>query len=124
MPASAATSPEGSQWAWTRSASRDARRAARTKPGQEERQREHEPRPAAEVADDPVPVGDPEVAEVRRRDDLDVDPGRPNVLDRVPHEVTGDVVRMPRIRGRQHDDLQESLRPKTIGAASTSVANA
>ena len=83
-----------------------ARGAARCahEPGQEERQREHEPRPAAEVADDPVPVGDPEVAEVRRRDDLDVDPGRPNVLDRVSHEVTGDVVRVSRIRRRQHDD--------------------
>ena len=99
-----------------------ARCAARRahEPGQEERQREHEPRPAAEVADDPVPVGDPKVAEVSGRDDLDVDPGARtcstgpqkcrHVADRgcVTDEAPGHVILVARIRGGHHDDLHSA----------------
>ena len=68
-----ATSPAGSQWAWTRSASRAARRADARERGEHRRQQQPEPGPAAEVADDAVAVRDPEVAERERRDDLDLD---------------------------------------------------
>ena len=40
----------------------------------EERQQQDAPRRCPEVLDDPVAVGDPEVAEVGRRDDVDLDP--------------------------------------------------
>jgi hypothetical protein len=121
FPVSRATSPAGSQCAWTRSASPAG--GAR-EGGEEERQREREPRPAAQVADHTVPVGDPEVAETGRRDDLDLHSRRTRVLDRVADEVPRHVVRVPRIRRGQYDHLQRSLRAKTIGAASARVAKA
>ena len=73
---------------------------------------------------DPVAVGDPEVAERRRRDDLDVHALRPHRLDGVADEQTGDVVLVARVRRRQDDDLHGGRRAKTIGAASASIANA
>jgi hypothetical protein len=39
---------------------------------QQRRQQEREPWTSAQVGDDAVPVGDPEVAELRRLDDLDL----------------------------------------------------
>jgi hypothetical protein len=90
-----------------------------------ERQREGQIRPAAEVAGDPGAVGDPVVAEPRRRDDVDLEAPLPEPLDLGDEEATGDVARVPRVRGRQDDDLQaRSLRPKTIGVASASNARA
>ena len=91
---------------------------------EERRQQQREPRPPAQVAGDPVPVGDPEVPERRRRDDLDLDALRPHRLDRVADEEAGHVPLVARVRGRQDDDLHVSRRANTIGAASASSANA
>lgn len=90
---------------------------------EEERQEESEQRPASQVPGDAMPEGDAEMPKGGRRDDLDQDPFGAHGLDRIPNEESRDVVRMPRIGRRQDDDLQRSLRAKTIGAASTSVAN-
>ena len=54
-----------------------------------------QPRPRAQVADDPVAVRDAEVPERRRRDDLDLDAARAHVLDRVGDEASR---RRPRAR--------------------------
>ena len=135
LPVSQATRPEGSQWAWTRSASRERAPGGAGEREEEERQSEREPRAAAEVAGDAVPVGDAVVAEPRRRDDDDVDAGGAGVLDRVLDEVAGDVRVVARVRRRQDGDLHSvtfnrrrhegsSRRPNTIGAASAIVANA
>ena len=80
----------------------------------------------AQVAQHAGAVRDPEVAEVRRRDHLHVDPRRPHALDRVGHEPPRRVVRVARIRRRQDDDLQSgaSRRPKTTGSASASIVSA
>ena len=91
---------------------------------EEGRQEQREPRPPAQVADDPVPVRDPEVPERRRRDDLDLHSLRPHRLDRVTDEEPRHVPLVPRVRGRQDDDLHWRRRANTIGAASASIANA
>ena len=91
---------------------------------EERRQQQREPRPPAQVPGDPVAVRDPEVAERRGRDDLDLDALRPHRLDGVADEEAGHVPLVPRVRGRQDDDLHWSRREKTIGAASASSANA
>ena len=94
---------------------------------QEEREKERQPRPPADVAGDPVPVREPEVPERRGRDDLDVDAGLAQVLDGVAHEDARDVVRRPRIRRRQDEDAHQApaggaRRPKTTGTATASTA--
>ena len=73
---------------------------------------------------DPVPVGDAEVAERRGRDDLDLHSLGTHRLDRVTDEEPSHVPLVPRVRGRQDDDLHWRRRAKTIGAASASIANA
>ena len=92
---------------------------------QEQRYCERLPWSSPQVAEDPVPVRDPEVCERRGRDDVDLDSGRPQMLDRVPHEHAGDVVRRARIRGRQDQDPHTrrcSNGPKTAGIATVSTA--
>ena len=91
---------------------------------QERRQQQRQPRPPAQVPGDPVAVRDPEVAERRRRDDLDLDALRAHRLDGVADEEAGHVPLVTRVRGRQDDDLHWSRRENTIGAASASSANA
>ena len=119
LPVASATAPEGSQCACTRSASRDARRAARANEAEHRRHERQLPRRALQVAQHARAVGDPEVAEGRRRDDLDLDPAPAQLLDRVGDEVPGRVALVARVRGRQHDDLHR--REKTAGVASTSI---
>ena len=58
-------------------------------------------RRATEVADDAGAVGDAEVTERRRRDDVDLDSEHAEVLDRVPQESTGCVALVARKRGGQ-----------------------
>ena len=87
------------------------------------RQEQTEPGPLAQIAGDPVPVRDAEVPERRRRDDLDLHTLRSHRLDRVANEEPGNVPLVPRVRGRQEDDLHRR-REKTIGAASASIAKA
>jgi hypothetical protein len=92
--------------------------------GQHRRHERHEPRPRLQIADDPVAVGDAEVAEVLRRDDLDLDAAA-QALDGVGDEASGRVARVPRIRRRQDADLQRRRgRAYTSGRASTRAANA
>ena len=124
LPVASAARPEGSQCAWTRSASRAARRAGTREDDEKSRQEQREPRPPAQIPGDPVPVGDAEVAERRRRDDLDLHSLGPHGLDRVTDEEPSHVPLVPRVRGRQDDDLHWRRRAKTIGAASASIANA
>ena len=71
---------------------------------QEEWNREHEPRATLDVSEYPVPVRQPVVAKRRRRDDLDLEPGRANVLDRVANEDARDVVGPARVGRREDDD--------------------
>ena len=105
---------------------RAARRPARSarEREEEERQRERLPRRGAEVVDDAVPVGDPVVAEARRRDDAHLGPGGPQRLHAVAHERPGDVVRVARVRRRQDTDLHvpSRRRANTAGAAIASRA--
>ena len=91
---------------------------------QKRRQEQHEPGSTTQVSGDPVPVGDAEVPERRRRDDLDLHSLRTHGLDRVTDEEARHVPLVPRVRGRQDDDLHWRRRAKTIGAASASIANA
>ena len=96
-----------------------------TAEGREEQwEREHEPALPPEVADDAVPVRDPEVRERGRRDDVDLDPGVPQMLDRVANEHTGDVPRRAWIRGRENENLhgRTVARPNTTGSATASTA--
>ena len=90
-----------------------------------QRQQNDSPRLGAEVVGDPVAVRDPEVAEGRRRDDNDLEPGRAEVLDCVLDEESGDVTRVTRVGGRQNADPHAGMsrRPNTAGAAITSIAN-
>ncbi len=78
---------------------------------EERRQREREPRPRPEVLDDPVAERDPEVPEVRRRDDVDLDARGSEPLDRVRDEHARDVARRARIRRRQDADAHPRILP-------------
>ena len=91
--------------------------------GEEERQEQHLPRTPPEVPDDPVPVREPEVPERGGRDDVDVEAGRPQVLDRIANERSRDVVRPARVRRREDDDLHSRRARATTGSAAASVAN-
>src|SRR5262249_18089440 len=57
---------------------------------EEERQKEDEPGPLAQIPDDSVSVREPEVAERGGRDDRDLHAGAAEVLDAVPDERAGD----------------------------------
>ena len=114
---------DGSQWAWTRSASRAARRAAIEYEARNAGTQERLPRASPEVPDDAVPVREPEVPKRGGRDDLDVDAGAPQLLHRLAHEHSSDVVRPARVRRRENDDLHSRRRRATMGSAAASVAN-
>ena len=120
----ARATPEASQCACTRSASRAARRAARAYDARKAGTSSAFHGARAEVADDAVPVREPEVPERRGRDDLDVDPGRPQVLDGIADEGPGDVVRH---RGydvvRTTTFIRAARRADDHGSAAASVAN-
>jgi len=69
------------------------RPAGSSRVGGKEGGKKRRPRRApAQVADDAVTVGEAEVGERRRRDDLHLHPGRLHVLDRIPDEDAGDIV--------------------------------
>ena len=91
---------------------------------EEQRQRKRLPRRGPEVVDDAVPVGNPVVAEARRRDDAHLGPGLPQRLHAVAHERPGDVVRVARVRRRQNTDphVPSRRRANTAGAAIASRA--
>ena len=72
---------------------------------EERRQQQRQPRPPAQVPHHAVAVGDPEVAERRGRDDLDLDTLRAHGLDGVADEEAGHVPLVARVRSRQDDDL-------------------
>ena len=67
---------------------------------EQRRNQERQPRSAAQVGDDAVAVGDPEVAELLGPDDLDLDATRTNVLNGVGDEAPGDVRRKAWVRRR------------------------
>ena len=89
---------------------------------EEQRHEERLPRTALQIPDDAVPVGEPEVPKRGGRDDLDLDPCRPQVLDRVANERSRDVVRPARVRRRENDDLHSRCARATTGSAAASVA--
>ena len=103
------------------------RRAARAYETRKNGTQQREPRPPSDVPRDPVPVREPEVPERRRRDDVDLDACFAQVLDRVAHEDSGDVVRRARVRRREDEDAHQARaggarRPKTTGTATASTA--
>ena len=120
FPVARAAIADGIQCACTRSASRAATRAARA----------YAARNAGTSASFhgaprrfwamPAAVGDPEVLERRRRDDVDLDAQLAHSSDGVGDEPPRDVVRVARVRRRQDDDLH-SRRAKTTGIASASA---
>jgi hypothetical protein len=90
---------------------------------EEKRHREHQPGAAPDVSDDPVAVRQPVVAKRRGRDDLDLEPRRAKVLDRVTNEDTRDFIGPARVGRREDDDFHSRRgRPKTTGSAAASVA--
>ena len=93
--------------------------------GEEERQRKRLPRCGSEVVEDPVAVRDPEVAEVAGRDDANLDARRADGLDCVSDEVSRDVTRVLRIRGREDEDSHSRARccASAAGAAIMSSAS-
>ena len=74
--------------------------------GEHRRQEQRLRRARAQVADDAGAVGDPEVAEPGRRDDLDLDPPRAQRLHGVADEVPGRVAGVARVRGGEDGDAQ------------------
>ena len=90
---------------------------------EKQRHEEHLPRTTFQVPDDAVPVREPEVPKRGRRDDIDVDSRRPQVLDRIANERSRDVVRPARVRRRENDDLHSRCTRATTGSAAASVAN-
>ena len=66
-----------------------------------ERERDRELRTPAQVPDDTGPVGDAEVTEVRRENDLDLDAALADPPHVVGHEEAGDVPLAPGVRGRE-----------------------
>ena len=71
---------------------------------EERRQQEGQPRSRAQVLDDAAAVGDPEVAERRRRDDVDLVSRGAKVLDGLGDEAARDIVRRAGIARRQNAD--------------------
>ena len=98
------------------------RRPARAR-GHRAEQRRAGPRPAAEVGDDAVAVGEPEIAEVARGEHVDLDPATPEALDGIGDEAAGEVVVVPRIGGREDRDPHGRERENTTGAATISIAS-
>ena len=90
-----------------------------------QRQRERALRPAPEVLDDAVAVGDPVVGEPGWGDDVDGDSALPNSLDRVGDEAARGVAGEARVRRRQDRDLHGSTRFRnTMGTAAAMTAKA
>jgi len=68
-----------------------------TKPPEEERHAESQPRPGTQIADNPASVREPVVAEIRRRDNVDFHPAGRDRANRIRNETTRRVVRALRI---------------------------
>jgi hypothetical protein len=102
---------------------RDAARGDRVRRDESRNERQL-PRSGAQVLRDPAAVGDAEVREGRRRDDVDLDAAFPYRAHRPGDEVARDVPRVARVRRRQDDDLHSVDAAKTIGSASASARNA
>jgi hypothetical protein len=71
------------------------------------RNQEHEPGPAAQVADDAVSVGHPEMAELLRADDFHVHATRANMPRGVRNEAPSRVRRPARVGRRQHGNAHQ-----------------
>ena len=78
------------------------------------------------VPDDSGSVGDAEVAEGRRRDDLHVDSCGTDVRHGVRDEPSCGIPGEAGVRSREDNDshVRRSRRPKTIGTQSASMTNA
>ena len=87
-----------------------ARRRGAAKRPEERRHEQQPPRPRADVSHDPVPVGEPEVPERRRRDDVDVNARRPQMLHRVGDEPPRGIFRPAGIRRRQNENAHRLIR--------------
>jgi hypothetical protein len=72
-----------------------------------------QPRPAAQVADDAMPVGEPVGMELLRPHHVHFDAPCAHVLDRVGDEATGHVMWVPRVRRREDADLHDFSTRKT-----------
>ena len=91
--------------------------------GEEQREQQRLPGAAPEVSHDPAPVREAEVSKRGGRDDVDLDARLTEVLDRVADEDPGDVVRPPRVRRREDEDLHSRrASPKATGSAAARVA--
>lgn len=77
-----------------------------TEPPKEERHTENQPRPGSQVADNAVSVRESEVAEVRRRYDVDLDSTPANCCHGIGNKTTGRVPWAARIGRRENQDLQ------------------
>ena len=118
-----AGSADGSQWAWTTSASRAARRAACEYDARNSGTRSTFHGRRLRFPTMPCPYASPKWRNERGRDDLDGDSCRPQVLDRIAYERPRDVVRPARVRRRENDDLHSRRARATTGSAAASVAN-
>jgi hypothetical protein len=101
---------------------RRARRRA-TKRSEKRRNEQRAPWRRAQVPDDPVPVGDPEIPERRRRDNRNLDAARADTVYRIGDETPRGILRPAGKRRRQDRDLQATRLANTIGSASASAAN-
>jgi hypothetical protein len=73
------------------------------------------PGPSLQVMDDAPSVRQPEVTKSKGRYDLDVDSPRPDALNRVGYEASGEITFVTRVRGGK--DYDSHRRAKTTGAA-------
>jgi hypothetical protein len=81
--------------------------------GEQRGNEQGQPGPPPQIPQHPVAVRDPEVAELLRPDDLDVDAPRANVVDRVRDETPCGVTGGARIRRRQHCNAHQLSTRKT-----------
>jgi hypothetical protein len=77
------------------------------------RNEQRQPGAAPKIADHAMAVGDAEVGELLRPDDLDVDAARANVINRVRDEPSRRVAGRARVRRRQHRDAHQLSTRKT-----------
>jgi len=84
---------------------------------QESRDENRTPGAAAQIADDPMAVCNPEMTELLRADHRDRDSPGPHTLDRIGDKSSCAVIPIARVRGREDGDLHRVVPMALIARA-------